>query len=384
MQNEERDNTMKKTLLSKIFKVSLTLIIAAMTLCSCAAESVSYDSMSAKGDVMYNAAPEMEYFSTEEYATSYDGVMLDGSINYKADSEEFYPEAPQVQNAPTETGSTSTQNTRKIIYSSSYDVETKEFDESVAALEVLCNKYGAYFESANVYSSGGSARHAHYMVRVPVENYKAFVGEADSVGVVVRSSQDNKDITESYFDTEARLESAKIREERVLEILKNSAMLDDVLALERELADIRYEIESYTGTLRKYDSLVSYATVSIDISEVKEYVAPKPVTVSFGERMSSSFEDGVEQFKEGFQDVLVFLSYNCIPLIIWIIVIIVLVFVIKFIIKKIARMIDNIEKKSYEKYMGGVVKTEDSSEKNETSEKKDSKSEACENEKCDK
>ena len=96
------------------------------------------------------------------------------------------------------------------------------------------------------------------------------------------AAQDNKDITENYYDTEARLESAKIREERVLEILKNSSKLDDVLALERELA----------------------------------------------------FKSGITEFKEGWQNFLVNITYSLIPLIIWIVVIIILVIVIKKIIKK--------------------------------------------------
>ena len=199
----------------------------------------------------------------------------------------------------------------------------------------ICTKYGAYFESSNTYAYGGSAREANFRVRVPVKNYNDFVGEAGSIGSVTRSSQDNRDITEQYFDTEARLESAKIREERVLEILKNSAMLDDVLALERELADIRYEIESYTGTLRKYDSLVNYATVEINLSEVKEYAAPKVETVTFGERMSSAFKDGINEFKYGFQNFLVFLSYNFIGVIVWVIVLMVLIITAKRIFKKV-------------------------------------------------
>ncbi len=359
---------MKNLHSSKILKTSLTLVLAALTLCSCGSKSQSYNGFNGTVDLRYDAAPE-EYI-VYETETGFDGISRDNSVstNYKAESEEYYAEAPQIAEPTADI--TNTQTARKIIYSSSYDIETKEFDKSVNALEALCDKYGAYFESSNVYASGGSARRAYYTVRVPVGNYKAFVGEADSVGVVVRSSQDNKDVTESYYDTEARLESAKIREERVLEILKNSAMLDDVLALERELADIRYEIESYTGTLRKYDSLVSFATVTINISEVKEYVTPKPVTVTFGERMSSSFNEGIEEFKEGFQDFLVGLSYNFVPVIIWLVVIVVLVLVVKKVIKKIKRMTDKLDEKNYSSPENDVMdnsenKTDENGEKND-------------------
>lgn len=300
----------------------MILSFAAMQLCSCGSTAeMSKESQNG----MYDSAP-MEYASDEFAYEEESAGAVDADSGYRDNAQSITSESSE---------SPEIQTGRKIIYSSSYDIETKAFDDSVDALKDICTKYGAYFESSNTYAYGGSAREANFRVRVPVKNYNDFVGEAGSIGSVTRSSQDNRDITEQYFDTEARLESAKIREERVLEILKNSAMLDDVLALERELADIRYEIESYTGTLRKYDSLVNYATVEINLSEVKEYAAPKVETVTFGERMSSAFKDGINEFKYGFQNFLVFLSYNFIGVIVWVIVLMVLIITAKRIFKKI-------------------------------------------------
>lgn len=331
-------NVMKKTYFVKLFCSVMILCFSAVQLCSCSSKEQVRDADN--GMYAYDSAP-MEYMTEEVY---YESDSITSGSYEKAEAEEAYRDGAQsVTTSSSE--SPEIQSGRKIIYSSSYDIETKTFDESVEALNGLCAKYGAYFESSNTYAYGGSARNANFRVRIPVKNYNSFVGEAGSIGVVIRSSQDNRDITEQYFDTEARLESAMIREERVLEILKNSAMLDDVLALERELADIRYEIESYTGTLRKYDSLVNYATVEINLSEVKEYVAPKVATVTFGERMSSSFKDGINEFKLGLQDLLVFLSYNFIGVIVWMIVIVILVIVVRYIVKKLRRAMKEEEKR---------------------------------------
>lgn len=327
---------MKKKALSFIF----TAVFTCTLFCSCSSSENAFME-SAKAEVPgENGYDFYDVYVTEDSA---DIVNSGVSYNYKvntyssATGNVIQSEAENIIQEFETASDVPDVSARKIIYSSAYSIETKAFDDSVRSLDSLCTKYGAYYERSNTYSTGGNARRATFTVRVPVGNYQAFIGEADSIGVVVSSSQNNKDVTESYFDTEARLESAKIREERVLEILKNSADLDDVLALERELADIRYEIESYTGTLRKYDSLISYATVEINISEVQEYVAPKVEPVSFGERIASAFGRGIEEFKDGFEDFVVFLSYNFIPLIIWAIIIVVLVIVVKVIIKKIKR-----------------------------------------------
>lgn len=327
---------------NKAVSFVLVALFTCTLLCSCSSSKNAFID-SAEAEAPGNGGYDFyDVYTTQNSASEiYDGV----SYNYKVDTYsattgtyDVYEEAQTDVPVEEVTGDVSDDIvTRKIIYTSSYGIETKTFDESVAKLNNLCAKHGAYYERSNTYSAGGNARRANFTVRVPVGNYQAFIGEADSIGVVVSSSQNNKDVTENYFDTEARLESAKIREERVLEILKNSSDLDDVLALERELADIRYEIESYTGALRKYDSLINYSTVEINISEVQEYVAPKVEAVSFGERMGSAFGRGINEFKEGFENFLVFLSYNFIPLLIWVIIIVVIVIVVKVIIKKIKK-----------------------------------------------
>ncbi len=328
----------------------LTIALSALVLCSCASETdgVMTESMNDFAydygydyDVSTPPSPYVDDYKTAPMAPGVEnGYGFEVKYSYEEDvTAESDADIAQISDKVV---------TRKIIYSSSYDIETKEFEKSVNSLKMLCDKYDAYMEKANTYAVSGSARMAYYTIRVPVENYDAFTNDADSIGVVTSSSQDNKDVTENYYDTEARLESAKIREERVLEILKNSSKLDDVLALEQELADIRYEIETYMGTLRKYDSLVSYATVNVNISEVEEYVEPKQETVTFNERMKSSFDDGINEFNEGWQNFLVALSYNFIPLIIWLVIIIIVVIVLKVVIKKIKRTISEWEKKEYD------------------------------------
>ncbi|MBQ4136980.1 MAG: DUF4349 domain-containing protein [Clostridia bacterium] len=260
----------------------------------------------------YDRATEdaMEY---KTYATSSKGYAPGAVVETELADGDF-------QNASRENGSglstTSVlkeKSDRKIIYNAWADIETKEYDKSIIALNALCEKYGAYFESSNSYGGhigSNSERRSSFTIRIPVDGYSDFVSEVGNIGTVTNSGENNRDVTEEYFDTEARLESAKIREERVLVLLENAGSLDDILALERELSDIRYEIESYSGNLRKYDSLISYATYTLNINEVIEYTKPTIVPLTFGEELARGFSEGFEDFVDGWQDFAVFLSRN--------------------------------------------------------------------------
>lgn len=333
--------------MKKIFKTTLILFATIIILTGCNAQQL------AKTD-NYMLAP----------GESYDGAQFDvvaeESLNfgqsYSDFKEDVYYEVEDFDeyNSTNTTGSSlelpqEPQESRKIIYTSDYRIQTNEFDKAISALENLCEKYGAYYQSANCRGTAEKAnRNGSYTVRVPVQNYNAFKEEAGSIGTVIQSSENNQDVTENYFDTEARLESAKLREERLLEILKTADTLDNVLLLEAELANVRYEIESFSGKLRKYDSLISYSTIDFNISEVIKPVEIQKAPETFGQRLSLALYNGFNDFGETIQDIAVELSYNLPSIIIFIVFVVVLIIVIKVIIKKIKIKVSNISKKELE------------------------------------
>ena len=300
---------MKKSFLSLI--LVLVLVLASTLLSSCEGSDASYD----KGYDDYE-------YSTDSTVNGSYGTGFDGRYDYPAEAPEA--EAPMDYEKPvTEDSKSDVTAGRKIIYTSSFNLETKEYDKSIATLDALCAELNAWYESSNSYGTAENGdRNAYFTVRVPVENYRAFVSRQGSIGVIVSSSENNRDVTEQYVDAEARLASATLREERVLQILANADQLDEVLTLERELSDIRYEIESITGTLRKYDSQVSYSTVTVSIREVTVITPTPKKTLTFSERLSKAFNSGIDNFVANVQELVITISYNFIAFAIWLLFII--------------------------------------------------------------
>lgn len=262
----------------------------------------------------------------------------DGAFDVELYDKEIITEDAVFDTAPTlsDVSKTYSDTTlRKIIYSSSFSVETKNFEESISRLDSLIKENEAWIETSNTYGTKESGnRSASYIVRIPTEKFNAFISGKNSIGTVVSTTENNRDVTEQYVDTEARLESATLREERVLEILENAASLDDVLALERELSDIRYEIESLTGSLRKLDSLVQYATCEVFVREVSVYTPKAPETLTFGERVAKAFKSGLEDFEIFIENVVLFVIYNFVAIIFWTAVIVVVTIVVVRKVKK--------------------------------------------------
>ena len=87
---------------------------------------------------------------------------------------------------------------------------------------------------------------------------------------------------------EARLKSLKLQEERLLTILSKAELLQDIIELERELSNVRYEIENYTGTLKKWDNLIEYSKVTIDVYEVHEIKEEEPIPITSTRKASQT------------------------------------------------------------------------------------------------
>ena len=196
--------------------------------------------------------------------------------------------------------------TQKIIERLSYQIETLKFDDSVGRIQSLCTELGGYVQDSNVTGSGiqskGSLRQAAYTLRIPQDKLNQLKSHAGEIGNVLNFSSSSENISEKYYDTEARLKSLRTQQERLLALLQKSGSLTDIVALEKALADVNYQIEQLTGSLREYDSLINFSTVSIQLNEVVKPTEIESTPVTLGEKIARQFKDslrGLGAFGEG-------------------------------------------------------------------------------------
>ena len=62
----------------------------------------------------------------------------------------------------------------------------------------------------------------------------------------------------------------------------------DIITIESAISDTEYEIESLSGTLRHYDALVDYATVSLTLSETYKLDENEGAPLTFGARICAT------------------------------------------------------------------------------------------------
>jgi len=178
----------------------------------------------------------------------------------------------------------------KIIYSIWADIETRNYDNTIAKVNALIAESGAFIENSNERGinygyTGQSYRHAYFLIRVPVNQLENMKTQLDSLGNVVSQSSNATNITAQFIDTEARRNSLLVQEERILDMLSKVEALNDLILLEQHLSHIRYQIESFTSTLNNWQRQVDYSTLTLNITEVEEFTEFVPIHRSYWEQM---------------------------------------------------------------------------------------------------
>ena len=294
-----------------------TLGVMLITGCGSSYDSASYqmapayeDNAKTTGSSYYDEAADYNMVSEESIA-DYDYGMGDGS-----DADVSTPSVMDTS--------------RKLITTANLSVETKEFDKMVSDIENYVNSNGGYLESINLYNGSrynGNVveRHASLTVRIPADKLDSFLTEVGNAGNITDRSQSVEDITLSYVDMKAHKETLQGEEERLLELLKNSERIEDMIVLEDKLADVRYQIESMESQLRTFDNKVNFSTVYMNVDEVVDYTPVVYEEPTLSERMKEGFTDTLDDIKEWCEDFAVWFVSNIIYLIIWAIIIFVFI-----------------------------------------------------------
>ena len=289
---------MMKQTIKRLSLLGLVLVLALGLLAGCGAKSESAADTASSTEM----APGDAGFQngTENWEAQKDEAALEESGEAASDSAADSAEQPQ----------NTTDFTEKIIYSGNLTVETTAFDEALQQLNQMVDEFDGFLQNSDVsgYTStqpDGSTRvvdrSAWYVVRIPCERFSDFMQQAGSIGNVVQNNTSAENITSQYTDREAYLTSLRTQEERLLELMEQADTIDALIALESQLSQVRYEIETTTRQLNDWQQQVDYSTVTVNLVEVASYTPTADANRSFGQKLSAALGDGWRGFIHGLE-----------------------------------------------------------------------------------
>ena len=186
---------------------------------------------------------------------------------------------------------------RKIIYNAEITLVVESVTTVSDQITKLVKDAGGYISETDLASHAQTQRRATWKVRVPVDRFDTFLAAVTRLGEVERHHVDSQDVTQEYYDTEARIANKQQEEKRLLKHLADSTgKLEDILAVEKELSWVRGEIEQIQGRLKYLASFSALSTVTITATEVPDYTWPAAPT--FAKRVERTFQMSLAQLAE--------------------------------------------------------------------------------------
>jgi hypothetical protein len=178
---------------------------------------------------------------------------------------------------------------QKIIKTARLAFETKDVEATHKKILQLASQYKGLVQNDN---SGKDYNriYKNMTVRIPTENFQQFIdGISEGVAYFDQKDISRQDVSEEFVDLEARLKAKRVLEERYLELLKKANKVEEMLQIERELSNIREEIEAKQGRLQYLQSQVSMSTVNIEFYKT---TAETGITQSYGQKMKNALQGG--------------------------------------------------------------------------------------------
>lgn len=175
---------------------------------------------------------------------------------------------------------------RKLIKTGDVSFETENLAQTQLNILNAVKSLDGYISSDNEYRSYYQMNHT-LTIRVPADNFDKLISIiSEGVENFDNKSIDVQDVTEEYIDIVARLKNKKELETRYLQLLSKANTVTELLEIEREIGNLRAEIESIEGRLNSLKNRISLSTLTVNF--YKEI----PNKTAFGEKMADGISNG--------------------------------------------------------------------------------------------
>lgn len=189
---------------------------------------------------------------------------------------------------------------RKIVYTASVSLRVERFEGIPNRVRQLALDHGGYIANERLESRPARPRNGEWTVRVPVEQYEAFLEAVTELGDLDSLRQEAEEVTEEYYDVQARIENKEREEARLIDLLEHeTADLEDVLKVEQALSSVREEIERRQGRLRVLRNQIALSTVTVSVNEVRGYIPEEQI--GFFARLSRAWDESLSSLLAALQ-----------------------------------------------------------------------------------
>lgn len=166
-----------------------------------------------------------------------------------------------------ELGSSIPENTdidRKTIQNADLSMKVQDVAAAVDQIIALANQNSGYTVSSHI-SRNDQQVSGRLAIKVPQDSLLPVISAIADLGEITDKTITTKDVTQEYYDSQARLKVLQAKEQRLLSLLDKAANITEVISIENELGKTRSEIEVLSGRLQYLTNVTSYSLINITL-----------------------------------------------------------------------------------------------------------------------
>ena len=233
-------------------------------------------------------------------ATSPGLAAKDGTVQFKKVSLDQSEKAEE----------TSAAADRKIIRNADLTMEVSSTTDTQHRIASIAESHGGFVvtSEAKQRESTEPAKRMldiRLVVRIPENRFGPALDQIRGLTTnLTEEKVSGQDVTEEFIDLEARIRTQKALEAQFLQIMRQTGEIVDALEVQRQIAEVRSDIERLEGRKRFLENRSALSTITVNI------MAPKAVVVVPTTGFRASVRDAVsESIDVGSEIVLFFVRF---------------------------------------------------------------------------
>jgi hypothetical protein len=209
---------------------------------------------------------------------------------------------------------------RMIVYTVSLRLEVQDTDKAVNDVTAIAAQYKGYIAASNLNRNPNGKMAGTITLRIPADSLDAAQKQIEAAGLKVLSRNKNSnDVTDQYTDLNARLTNLTATEADLRKLMdattERTSKADDILAVYRELTNVRTQIEQIKGQMNVLEKTTALATLTVELVPHQEIEIVQPETW-MPNRTAAQALRALVQALQGITDLAIWLILFLLPVLI--------------------------------------------------------------------
>lgn len=199
---------------------------------------------------------------------------------------------------------------QRIIKTGEITLEVESVAESLGRIRATVAELNGYVGGSQ---AGTLSDSATLTVRIPAESFDEVLARLHELDAeVIAESTREEDVTTQVVDLQARIENLQASEASYRELVARAERVEDILAVQLRLDEVRGQIEQLTAQLEALEGQASLSTLTITLIPRAEPVTEQTETWSPGEQLDQALASLVGM-GQGLLNALIWLAVVWVP-----------------------------------------------------------------------